>query len=73
MNVTHSAVSASLYGINQGFERLGQNSEKIANPNSGEQLQALVDNTLVEKQVQASTKALKTYDDMIGTLLDVTA
>lgn len=73
MNVTNSAVSASLYGINQGFERLGQNSEKIANPNSGEQLEALVDNTQIEKQVQASTKALKTYDDMIGTLLDVTA
>jgi hypothetical protein len=67
----HPAASA-ISGIQNGFERLADNSQKIANPNSGQQLAALVDNTQIEKQVQASAKALKTYDQMIGQLLDIT-
>ncbi|WP_373017150.1 hypothetical protein [Thiomicrorhabdus sp.] len=73
MNIQNNPAAIAVGGINKGFERLADNTQKIVNPQSGQQVEALVDNTQVEKQVQASTKALKTYDGMIGTLLDVMA
>lgn len=73
MNVSNHPAAMAVSGINQGFDRLAENTQKITNPQSEQQLEALVDNTQVEKQVQASAKALKTYDEMIGTLIDVIA
>ncbi|MDX1348215.1 MAG: hypothetical protein R3189_08220 [Thiomicrorhabdus chilensis] len=73
MNVSNSPSAMAVSGINQGFERLAENTQNIIDPHSGRQLESLVDNTLAEKQVQASAKALKTYDEMIGSLIDVIA
>lgn len=65
--------AAATLGIQQGFERLADNTQKIIHPESGQQTEALLDNTQAAKQIETSAKALKTADDMIGTLLDVMA
>lgn len=73
INTQISAGHYATTGIQQGFERLTDNTQKIVHPESGQQTEALIDNTQVAKQVESSVKALKTYDGMIGTLLDVIA
>lgn len=73
MNVSNNPSAMAVSGIHQGFDRLAENTQNIIHPQSGRQLESLVDNTQVEKQVQASAKALKTYDEMIGSLIDVIA
>jgi len=72
--ITSSAPSATaIQGIQQGFERLANSTQTIANPNSPDVTQALIDNTQVATQVQTSAKALKTHDEMIGRLIDIMA
>ncbi|MEA3404473.1 MAG: hypothetical protein U9R28_01900 [Pseudomonadota bacterium] len=73
MDVSASANSIALQGINQGFERLAENTQKIIKPGSEELETALIDNRQASTQVQTSAKALKTYDDMIGSIIDIMA
>lgn len=73
MNIQSNPAYQAISGMNQGFERLAENTQKITHPESGQQAQALIDNTQAARQVESSAKALKTYDEMIGSLLDVTA
>ncbi len=73
MNVSSSASTVALQGINQGFERLADNTQKIVKPGSAEVESALIDNTQASTQVQSSAKALKTYNDMIGSIIDIMA
>jgi len=73
MDISASANSIALQGINQGFERLAENTQKIVKPGSEEVESALIDNTQASTQVQTSAKALKTYDGMIGSIIDIMA
>lgn len=72
MNISSSSAIA-MQGINNGFERLADNTQKIIQPGSPKLEEALIDNKLAATQVQASAKSLKTYDDMIGTLINIMA
>ncbi|HHT00373.1 MAG TPA: hypothetical protein ENK73_05890 [Thiomicrospira sp.] len=73
MDISASANSIALQGMNQGFERLAENTQKIIKPGSEELESALIDNKQAATQVQTSAKALKTYDGMIGSIIDIMA
>jgi len=73
MDISSSTSGIALQGINQGFERLADNTQKIIQPGSTEVEAALIDNTQASTQVQTSAKALKTYDEMIGSIIDIMA
>ena len=73
MNVSSSPNTIALQSINQGFERLAENTQKIATPSSQGLEDAIIDNKQAATQVQTGAKALKTYDDMIGSLIDIMA
>lgn len=69
----NSALLNAYQGMQNGFNGLNENSQKIANPSSEKQLEALVDVKLDANQVQASAKAVKAADDAIGTIIDIMA
>jgi len=73
MNISSSPMAIATQGINQGFERLADNTQKIAMPGSNELESAIIDNKQAATQVQTSAKALKTYDDMIGSIINIMA
>lgn len=70
---SNSALLNAYQGMQNGLNGLNENSQKIANPNLTEQLDALVDAKLDANQVQASAKAVKAADEAIGTIIDIMA
>ena len=60
-------------GMQNGFNQLTENSAKIASPNVPDKAEPLIMHKLDAQQIEASAKAIKTYDQMIGTLIDVMA
>ena len=72
MNISSPSHFAT-QGIKQGFDRLAENTQKIIQPDSPKLEEALIDNKMAATQIQASAKALKTHDDMIGTLINIMA
>ncbi|MBN2865551.1 MAG: hypothetical protein JXK16_06035 [Thiotrichales bacterium] len=73
MNVSSSPSAMAMQGINQGFDRLADNTQKIATPGNPDLNNAIIDNKQAATQVQTSAKALKTYDEMIGSIIDIMA
>lgn len=73
MNISGSPAAYAYQGIQDGFNRLNNTSQQIATPNSPNLETNLVDLKQSETQVEASAKALKTADGMIGTLIDIMA
>lgn len=67
-----SAYQTAYQGVKTGFDDLNESTKKIAHPNHHDKIDSLIEQKASEKQVQSSAKALKTADDMIGTLLDIT-
>lgn len=68
-----STSAIAMQGINNGFDRLADNTQKIVQPGNPKLEEALIDNQQASTQVQASAKALKTYDKMIGSIIDIMA
>jgi len=74
-----SVLNSGLSGIQQGFESLQKNAGHIANTTSTDEggSQSLVESIIGLKssviQIKASMQVVKTYDDVLGTLLDVKA
>jgi hypothetical protein len=71
------ALNAGIHGINQGLGNLHRDASAVAqavgsNQNS-DVASSLVNVKLDTLQVQASTKVVETVDDILGSLLDVTA
>ncbi|MEC8010591.1 MAG: flagellar biosynthesis protein FlgE [Pseudomonadota bacterium] len=75
-----SAFNAGLAGIQNGMQNFQRSAEKIAQMGVQEEgtdladlAETSVDMLQAENQVEASTKVVKSYDDALGTLLDVRA
>jgi len=74
-----SALGNALHGIQKGLTGMDKNAAKIASAeafnsqNPADVAQPLVDMQDNRLQVEASTKALKTVDTTIGSLIDVVA
>lgn len=73
MEVSNSAAAYAYQGMQDGFNRLADNSQQLANPNNVNKTEPLVELKQNETQVQASAKSFKSYDEMIGTLIDIMA
>lgn len=73
MQVSSSAAAYAYQGMQDGFNRLTENSQQLANPNNTEIAEPLIELKQNETQVQASAKSFKSYDEMIGTLIDIMA
>jgi hypothetical protein len=71
------ALNAGIHGINQGLGNLRRDASAVAqavgNNQNSDVASALVNVKLDTLQVQASTKVVETVDDILGSLLDVTA
>lgn len=72
-NITASGYAQA--GIQNGFNRLADNSQVLANPNSnGKQVtENLLGMGKTANEIEALVKTLKTEDQMIGKLLDISA
>ncbi|WP_130537395.1 hypothetical protein [Thiomicrorhabdus indica] len=70
-----SAGLTAYNGIQNNFNRLAENTQQIANPNSDNQdvAQNLIDNKMTQTDIEALVKVLKTEDTLIGQLLDIKA
>ncbi|MGC9385368.1 MAG: hypothetical protein ACP5D0_00335 [Hydrogenovibrio sp.] len=73
MDISTTAGAYAYQGIQSGFNQLDQDSQKLANMNNPNKAEPLVSMKQTETQVESSAKALKTADDMIGTLIDIMA
>lgn len=67
-----SSIHSAYSGIQSGFQGLQQNAQQIASSRDNYE-KPMVEMTQNKEQVQASAKALKTADEMIGSLLDIRA
>ena len=78
MNVS-SSFSSALTWVQNGLENLQKNASHITNAGyaNGTDLhtftESIVDIKVSELQVKASIEVVKTYDKVLGTLLDVKA
>lgn len=74
-----SGLNSALNGIQKGYNNLHKHADYIASAdmlsdeNSETLPESLVGLKSAELQVKASMQVIKSVDDMIGTLLDVTA
>lgn len=70
-----SAGLTAYNGIQNNFNRLSENSQQIANPNSESQDVAknLINNKMTQTDIEALVKVLKTEDALLGQLLDIKA
>lgn len=74
-----SALHSGIQGIHQGLRDLDRNAARIASKdqftaqNASNVAEPLVDLELNKLQVAASAKVVKTVDETIGTILDITA
>lgn len=73
MNITHAASHLAYQGIQTGFKNLEINSQKIASPNVVDKAEPLVMHKMDANLVQVSAKALKTSNEMLGTIIDIMA
>lgn len=71
MDISNNPMMTSYQGIQNGFNQLDKDSKVLSSPNQLDKTEALVNQD--ETQVQASAKAVKAADDMIGTLIDTFA
>ncbi|UQB41366.1 hypothetical protein JX580_06610 [Thiomicrospira microaerophila] len=69
--ISSVAMTNAYAGMQTGFNNLTQTSAKLANPDYPDKAQALVQHKMDAQLVEVNAKALKTADDMIGTLLDI--
>ncbi len=78
-NMTISALSSGMNGINQGIANMRQDASAVAQAvnRDGDQTtslaRSLVNLKLDTLQVQASAKVVESVHDVLGHLLDVTA
>ncbi|AZR82061.1 MULTISPECIES: hypothetical protein [Piscirickettsiaceae] len=73
MDISTSANAYAYQGIQNGFNQLDNTSAKLADMNNPSKNESLVDLKQSETQVQSSAKALKTGNDMLGTIIDIMA
>jgi len=73
MNISSNPMINAYKGMQAGFNQLTDNSAKIASPHVTDKAEPLIMHKLDAQQIEASAKAIKTYDQMIGTLIDVMA
>ena len=73
MSISATAMNNAYMGIQTGFSNLEVNSAKIASPNVTDKAEPLVAHKMDANLVETSAKALKTADEMIGTIIDVMA
>ena len=72
-------ITPSVNAISSGFESMKNNAEKIASTSAkgGEDTddlaKAMVDLNFDRQQIEASVKVVQAVDEMLGTLLDITA
>lgn len=71
MNI--NPMMSAYQGMQTATQQLNENSAKIASPNVVDKDEPLIKHRMDANQFEASAKAIKTHDQMIGTLLDVTA
>ena len=71
MDISNNPMMTAYQGIQNGFNQLDKDSKVLSSPNQLDKTEALVNQD--ETQVQASAKAVKAADDMIGTLIDTFA
>lgn len=71
MQISGNPFISAYQGMQNGFNQLGKESEVLASPNRPDKTEALVNLKQDEVQVQASAKAAKTADNMIGTIIDI--
>ncbi|WFE68358.1 hypothetical protein P8S54_09065 [Thiomicrospira sp. R3] len=69
--ISSSAMSQAYAGMQTGFNNLTQTSAKLADPNQLDKTQSLIEHKQDAQLVEVNAKALKTADNMIGTLLDI--
>ena len=68
------AIDQSLRGISLGFDRLETSAGRIATGGAGGDLAGnIVDTMRARQEVRANAAALRTADQMLGSLLDVMA
>lgn len=60
-------------GIQNGYSSLNEHTQQIVNPNHQNLEKGLVGLGQDKTQVEASVKAAKTENDMIGTIIDLMA
>ncbi len=78
MDVSFSALSHALAGIKRGLTGLAENAQGIASANTRDPQLAELSTALVaslenQAQVEASAALVKTADQVLGTLIDITA
>jgi Domain of unknown function (DUF1078). len=73
MDISTSANAYAYQGIQNGFNQLDNTSAKLADMNNPSKNESLVDLKQSETQVQSSAKALKTGNDMLGSIIDIMA
>ena len=72
-------ITSSMNAISTGLDNLKHDAERIANASAkgGEDTadlaKAMVDMNVDRRQVEASVKVVQAVDEMLGTLLDITA
>ncbi|QKI89157.1 hypothetical protein [Thiomicrorhabdus xiamenensis] len=59
-------------GIQKNFERLNENTQTIVTPQQSfdNTANALIDNRMAQKDIEALVKVIKTEDGLIGQLFD---
>lgn len=78
MQIT-SALGNALYGIRKGLSDMNENAAEVAgagtfnSPNAVDLAQPLVEFQVNRLQVEASAKVMKSVDESLGTLIDITA
>ena len=73
-----SVLNTGIQGVQAGVRGMEQSAQEIVKAGSGESatgdfIEPIIDLKLYEHSVEASTKVIKTADEMIGTLLDTMA
>ena len=71
MQISNSAAINGYKGIQEGFNRLDEASRQLADPNNPDKIAPLLELPKQTLQVEASAKAVKAHDDMLGTLIDI--
>jgi hypothetical protein len=78
MDVTSTALSSALAGVSRGLTGLSENAQSIASGNGSDADLAELSTALVagmqnQAQVEAAAAMLESADEMLGTLIDITA
>jgi hypothetical protein len=73
MNISSNAMMNAYSGIQTGLANFTQTSQQLTDPNQLDKTRALVQQKLDANLVEVNAKALKTADQIIGSLLDVMA